>query len=80
MTGIKRTITKKERLDIIKEHIILATTIENENIAIPKLRKHISWYLKGLHNNHLVKNKINECETKSEMLDILDDFLKNKIN
>lgn len=76
LTGKKRNISSKEKLDVIKEHIELATKMEKEVVAIPKLRKHIAWYLKGIKGSSEVKNKINKCDNKQEMINILEDFLK----
>ncbi|WP_173917989.1 hypothetical protein [Halobacillus sp. Marseille-Q1614] len=39
-----------------------------------EMRKHASWYFKGLKGNGRVRNRINAAETREEMLGILYEF------
>ncbi len=71
-----KDITKKERLDIILEHIKLAVEIKGENIGIKELRKHLSAYIKGLPNSAEAREKINKIEKKDELENYIKEFFK----
>ncbi len=36
-----------------------------------EMRKHAAWYLKGLKGNGKVRSRINQVETREELLEIL---------
>ena len=38
------------------------------------MRKHAAWYLKGVRGNANVRNEINQCETREEVVQLLDAF------
>lgn len=38
------------------------------------MRKHAAWYLKGIRGNAKVRNEINHCETRDELVQLLDAF------
>lgn len=67
----------EERFECMKEHILLACKIEKEKTALPKLRKHIAWYLKGLKNSSYVKDMINKETSLDRVLEILNDYYIN---
>lgn len=59
ITGKKLDISKQEKLNIILEHIDRAVEYDGEEKAVPKMRKHMSWYLKGMPGSSEIKNMIN---------------------
>ena len=64
----------KEKYEVMMEHINLALKRENEKTVIPKLRKHIAWYLKGLKNSSYAKDRINKAESYEGVKKILDEY------
>ncbi|GGB51328.1 hypothetical protein GCM10011409_31130 [Lentibacillus populi] len=44
---------------------------KGERVAIMEMRKHAAWYLKGLKGNGKVRSRINQVETREELLEIL---------
>lgn len=66
--------TLKERYDVIVEHLTLALQRDKEEVAIPKMRKHIAWYLKGLKNSSVAKDAINKETTYQGVLKILKQY------
>jgi tRNA-dihydrouridine synthase len=36
------------------------------------MRKHAAWYLKGIRGNAKARNAINECNTRAELVDLLN--------
>ncbi len=49
---------------------------ENEYIAVKEMRKHAAWYLKGIRGNAKVRNAINECQTRDELVTLLMNFVE----
>lgn len=64
----------KERYDVIIEHLNLALKRDSEAVAIPKMRKHIAWYLKGLKNSSVAKDAINKEQTYEGVMKILKQY------
>lgn len=64
----------KERYSAIIDHLNLAIKYDKESVAIPKMRKHIAWYLKGLNNSSYAKDLINKQTTYEGVKKILDEY------
>jgi len=64
----------KERYNVILEHLDLAVKRDGEKTAIPKMRKHIAWYLKGLKNSSVAKDAINKETTQEGVLKIIKEY------
>ena len=56
----------------------LLLSTKNEKVALLEMRTHIAYYLKGIPGTKELKQKIFKTKTKKEIIDLLDDFLKNK--
>ena len=63
-----------EIIDIIKKHYNLLCQFKKDRIAINEMRKHITWYLKGLRGSNAFKNKINTTKDKDEVFALLNDY------
>ncbi len=72
--GKEYTPSVKERYNVILEHLDLAVKRDSEKTAIPKMRKHIAWYLKGLKNSSVAKDAINKETTLAGVLKILKEY------
>lgn len=69
--GKKMEVTKQEKLKVILEHIDKAVEYDTEKVAIPKMRKYIAWYLKGMPGSAEIKNMVNketECEKVKDII------------
>lgn len=70
-----------EIIDVIERHYNLMTQFKTERIAVNEMRKHISWYIKGLRGSNALKNSINGTKNKDEVLDLLYKFREDyKLN
>ena len=69
----------EERYDVILEHLNLAVKRDTEAVAIPKMRKHIAWYLKGLKNSSYAKDLINKETTYEGVVKILKEYFKTLV-
>ncbi|OZM55818.1 tRNA dihydrouridine synthase DusB [Lottiidibacillus patelloidae] len=63
--------TALEKVEVCLLHYNRLIGIKGEVVATREMRKHAAWYLKGLRGNGLVRNMINEAETKEALTDIL---------
>jgi nifR3 family TIM-barrel protein len=63
--------TVREKMDVCILHLDRLIALKNENIAVREMRKHAAWYLKGVPGNGLVRNAINECNTRDELVGLL---------
>jgi nifR3 family TIM-barrel protein len=64
--------TVREKMDVCILHLDRLIALKNENIAVREMRKHAAWYLKGVPGNAIVRNAINECNTRDELAGLLN--------
>jgi tRNA-dihydrouridine synthase len=57
-------------------HFDLAVSLKGAEVAVPQLRKHLSWYLKALPRAAVKRMLINSARTPEEVHRVLLDFLK----
>ena len=62
----------KERVDVIRKHFSWLLEEKGEYIAVRSMRKHIGWYVKGLHGAVRIRRQINTLETAEEIYRELD--------
>lgn len=63
----KLIVTNKEKLEAMLEHIELEVNQKGEYTGIREMRKHISYYIKGMPNASAIREKINKIESKEEL-------------
>ena len=68
--------TPQEKIEMALYHLDKAVDYYGEEIAIPKMRKHISWYIKGLKNSTYVKDEINKLKKKNAVIETLKKYKK----
>ena len=69
-------ISNQERLQLILEHIDLQVLELGENTGIKEMRKHMTYYLKGLKEASIVRQQVNLIETKDELVKCLTEYFK----
>ncbi|MCP8618199.1 tRNA dihydrouridine synthase DusB [Salirhabdus salicampi] len=65
----------REKIDVCLLHMERLIQLKGEKVALLEMRKHAAWYLKGIRGNGKVRKRINECETRVELVKILTDFV-----
>lgn len=70
-------ISEQEKLEIILKHINLQVEHLGENTGIKEMRKHMTYYLKGLPKASEIRQKINQIETKKELEECLIEYFKS---
>lgn len=67
----------REKIDVCILHLDRLISLKNEHIAVREMRKHAAWYLKGIKGHAAkVRNGINACETRNELVSLLHDFVE----
>ena len=64
--------TQNEILDTAIRHIDYIVETKGEYIGIKEARKHICWYIEGMHGATQVKVSVNNSETKEQMIAAID--------
>ena len=75
----KIDMKQEELYKIIKKHYDLLSELKGEYIAVREMRKHISWYIKGLSLATQIRNQINMLESKDEVLELLYMYLVKEV-
>ena len=65
--------TCKEKIEMIKKHLNYLLKTKNEKNAILEMRTHASYYLKGIRNSAIIKQKLFKTKTKEEFLKVIDE-------
>lgn len=71
---IPQEVTNKERVEMCLRHYELAIKYDGEYKAIREMRKHASWYIKGLPKCTDIRNEINVLDDSSKVIDILKEY------
>ena len=71
--------TSLEKLDVVKEHLILEMQEKGELTGIKEFRKHLSAYTKNMPNSSEFRGKINKIEDKNNLIDMIEDYFKKGI-
>ncbi len=71
--------TDEEKIDFAVKHIRLAVDFYGEKQAVPLMRKHIAWYIKGMPYSTKVKNKVNQIFDKNELISLLREYQKELV-
>ena len=65
----------REKMDVCILHLDRLSALKNEVIAVREMRKHAAWYLKGIRGNANVRNAINTCETRDQLVTVLNEMV-----
>ncbi|PJC36806.1 tRNA dihydrouridine synthase DusB [Candidatus Peregrinibacteria bacterium CG_4_9_14_0_2_um_filter_53_11] len=71
--------TLEEKLTRIERHIELACNFKDEQWGMLEMRKHYSWYIKGLRDASKVRQQLVLTENREEALKLLRDFLSSAV-
>lgn len=63
-----------EKIDIALLHLRRLVELKGEKVGVMEMRKHASWYLKGVRGNGKARKTLNQSETEAEMIQILTQF------
>ncbi|MCM3786527.1 tRNA dihydrouridine synthase DusB [Neobacillus mesonae] len=66
----------EEKIRIAILHMDRLIALKGESVAVREMRKHLSWYLKGVKGSARIKDAIMEETKRDEMVSILMNFLE----
>lgn len=72
-------ITNEEKIKMCLRHYELALKYDGERKAIMEMRKHSSWYIKGLPNSSEIRSVINTIDDSSKVIELLNEY-KERLN
>ena len=68
---LKEEPSVAEKIDVCLLHFERLLQLKGEGVAVREMRKHASWYLKGIRGNGKIRNAINQAETAAELRALL---------
>ncbi|GGE21631.1 tRNA-dihydrouridine synthase [Marinithermofilum abyssi] len=68
--------TAREKVEIALVHMDRLIALRGEEVAVREMRKHASWYLKGLRGAARIKDRVNEQTTREGMERVLMEFVE----
>src|SRR5699024_956739 len=68
----------EEKMDIMKLHMDRLIHLKGEKLAVLEMRKHASWYLKGIKGNGNMRRQINQAETRRQFAGIIGYFIEEQ--
>lgn len=71
---VKTKPTISDKVNMAKKHIKYLLEDKGEKRAVTEIRKHMCWYMKGVHSASKIKNEINSSESVEAVLKILSRF------
>ena len=73
-------VTPAEKIDMCLRHYELAIKNDGEFKAVREMRKHASWYIKGLPKSSEIRNIMNTMDSSEEVFKILNEYTKELSN
>ena len=77
---LPKEVTIEEKINMIKRHLDLLINTKPLKVALLEIRSHAAWYLKGLPGSKELKQEIFKTKTKEELINFLDNYLKEYKN
>ncbi|MBB6451569.1 nifR3 family TIM-barrel protein [Geomicrobium halophilum] len=68
--------TPKEKIDVCMLHMDRLIDLKGEKVAVQEMRKHASWYLKGLRGSGKVRGEINQLERRDDVANTMYRFVE----
>ncbi|MDW7651860.1 MAG: tRNA dihydrouridine synthase DusB [Bacillota bacterium] len=63
--------TPAEKAALARRHLSMMVEAKGEHIGVREMRKHVAWYLKGIHGAAAIRNQVMRAESEEEMAAIL---------
>lgn len=67
-------VSFEEKINMMKKHTEMMLEDKNVKVAILEMRANLMYYLKGMLNTKNIKLEILKCQTKEEILNVLDNY------
>lgn len=67
--------TPREKVKVCMLHLDRLINLKGERVAVQEMRKHIAYYIKGMHGATKIKGQINQFESKEEIQMVLYNYV-----
>lgn len=71
---IPKEKTCEEKVNMCLKHIDYLSKIKPEKLVCLEIRSHVAWYLKGLKNSNVIKEKVCKATKVCDIIKILNEF------
>lgn len=75
-----KEIHYEDKIDMCLRHYELAIKYDGEFKAVREMRKHASWYLKGIPGSSEIRNKMNTLQNSGDVIKVLKEYKQNLLN
>ncbi|MEQ2528999.1 tRNA dihydrouridine synthase DusB [Bacillaceae bacterium CLA-AA-H227] len=65
----------REKIAVCILHLDRLIALKGEYVAVREMRKHAAWYLKGIKGNAKARNAVNICNTRDELVNLLNELV-----
>lgn len=66
--------TDAEKVVMMREHLERLCREKGEYAAVRQMRKHVGWYLKGVHGSAAIRRKVNEITDVTQLRQVFDEI------
>ena len=67
-------ISVMDKIDMCLHHLDYLNSLKDEHLACLEIRNHIGWYLKGIKDGNIIKNKVYQTSNIRDIIGILNEF------
>ena len=60
--------TTEDKKEMMKRHFCDMIALKGEYVAVREMRKHVGWYLKGVHGSAAFRGKVNQIDDVQELI------------
>ena len=72
--NLRKAVSNLEKIKMMRYHFELLKEDKNEKVALLEIRTNILYYLKGMPESKIIKNKICSCKNSEMLMAILDEY------
>ena len=69
-----------DRVDMCIKHLNYLSDVKDEKVARLEIRNHIGWYFKGLPGANEIKNKVYQCDSIHDIMQVLMGYREELLN
>ena len=69
-----------DRVDMCIKHLNYLSVVKDEKVARLEIRNHIGWYFKGLPGANEIKNKVYQCDSIHDIMQVLMSYREELLN
>ncbi|MFW5991879.1 MAG: tRNA-dihydrouridine synthase, partial [Halanaerobiaceae bacterium] len=70
----------KEKIKMALYHLKKSINYFGEEIAVPRMRKHLTWYLKGMPYSGKIREDLNQLSKYTEIKQLFDEYMETTLS